>query len=42
MPFYFDELQDNPAISALTFTDGKKIDVGTWPESNYILSAFWI
>ena len=33
MPFYFDDLEANPAISALTFADGKKIDVGTWPES---------
>ena len=36
IPFYFDKMQDNPAISALTFADGQKIDVGTWPKS-----AFW-
>jgi hypothetical protein len=37
-PFYLDELEDNPAISALTFVDGKKMDVGTWPESQLIFS----
>ena len=38
MPFYFDDLADNPAISALTFADGKKMDVGTWPESKVTFS----
>jgi hypothetical protein len=38
MPFYFDDLQNNPAISALTFADGKKMDVGTWPESKLTVS----
>ena len=37
-PFYFDDMQDNPAISALTFADGKKMDVSTWPESQLIFS----
>ena len=37
-PFYFDKMSDNPAISALTFADGKKIDVSTWPESKLIVS----
>jgi hypothetical protein len=38
MPFYFDDLQANPAISALTFADGKKMDVGTWPDSKITVS----
>ncbi len=38
MPFYFDEMENNPAISALTFADGKKMDVGTWPDSKVIFS----
>jgi hypothetical protein len=38
MPFYLDELIPNPAISALTFADGKKMDVGTWPEGQLVVS----
>lgn len=38
MPFYFDKMPDNPSISALTFAEGKKIDVSTWPESQLIIS----
>ena len=38
MPFYLDDLQDNPAIAALTFAEGKKMDVGTWPESQLVVS----
>ncbi len=38
LPLYLDKLQDNPAIDALTFADGKKIDVGTWPESQLVVS----
>lgn len=38
MPFYFDEMQNNTAISALTFADGKKMNVGTWPESRLTVS----
>ncbi|MDZ7633710.1 MAG: cell envelope biogenesis protein OmpA [Bacteroidales bacterium] len=38
MPLYLEELQDNPAIAALTFADGKKMDVGTWPESQLVVS----
>ena len=37
-PIYLDEMQDNAAISALTFADGKKIDVSTWPKSKVLLS----
>ena len=37
-PFYLNKLQNNPAISDLTFADGKKMDVGTWPESKIIVS----
>ncbi len=36
--FYFDKMQDNPAISALTFADGQKIDVGSWPKSSLLFS----
>jgi hypothetical protein len=38
LPFYFDKMEDNPAISALTFANGKKIDVSTWPDSKLLLS----
>ena len=37
-PFYFDDLEDNPSISALTFAEGKKMDVGSWPKSSMIVS----
>jgi hypothetical protein len=37
-PFYLNDLQNNPEISALTFADGQKMDVGTWPKSQLILS----
>ena len=37
-PFYFDKMQNNKAISDLTFADSKKIDVSTWPESKPIVS----
>ena len=36
--FYFDKMQDNPAISALAFVDGQKIDVSTWPKSALLAS----
>ncbi|MCX6256104.1 MAG: carboxypeptidase regulatory-like domain-containing protein [Bacteroidia bacterium] len=38
LPMYFDKMLDNPAISALTFADGKKIDVSTWPKSQVLVS----
>jgi hypothetical protein len=38
LPLYLDEMQDNPAIAALTFYDGAKMDVGTWPESKLVVS----
>jgi len=38
LPIYLDKMDDNPAISALTFTDGKKIDVSTWPNSQLLVS----
>jgi hypothetical protein len=38
LPFYFDDLLANDAISALTFADGKKMDVGTWPDSKLTIS----
>jgi len=37
-PFYFDEMSGNPAIEALTFAEGKKIDVSKWPESKMLYS----
>ena len=37
-PMYLDEMQGNPAIAALTFYDGQKMDVGTWPESKPLVS----
>jgi hypothetical protein len=36
--FYFDKMQDNPSISALTFADDQKIDVSTWPKSALLVS----
>lgn len=36
--FYFDKMNDNPAISALSFADGQKIEVGTWPKSALLVS----
>lgn len=38
LPLYLDDMQDNPAISALTFAEGKTIDVGTWPKSQVLVS----
>jgi hypothetical protein len=38
LPIYLDKLAGNPAISALTFIDGKKMDVGTWPDSRLVVS----
>jgi hypothetical protein len=38
MPIYLDKMQDNPAISALTFIDGKKMEVSTWPNSQLLIS----
>ena len=38
VPFYFGKLADNPAISALTFAEGKKMDVSAWPDSKPIFS----
>jgi len=38
LPMYLDKMEDNPAISALTFIDGKKVDVSTWPESQLMIS----
>ncbi len=37
-PFYLNKLTDNPAISALTFANGEKMDVGTWPKSKMLVS----
>ncbi len=33
LPFYHNKLMDNPAFSTVTFKDGYKFDVGTWPKA---------
>ncbi len=33
LPMYHNKLMDNPAISALTFKDGYKMDISTWPDA---------
>ena len=38
LPLYLDDMQGNPAIEALTFYDGAKMDVGTWPDSKLVVS----
>jgi hypothetical protein len=43
MPFYFNDLISNPAVSALTFKDETglndvKLDVGQWPKSRLLVS----
>lgn len=38
LPLYFDEMNDNPAVSALTFIENKKIDVSNWPKSQILVS----
>jgi hypothetical protein len=38
LPMYLDDLEDNPAIAALTFYGGQNMDVGTWPDSKLVVS----
>lgn len=38
VPFYLYELENNTNLSALTFIDGYKVDVGSWPESRLTVS----
>jgi len=38
LPLYLDKMVGNPAIAALTFYDGQKMDVGTWPDSKLVVS----
>jgi hypothetical protein len=38
LPLYLNDLIDNPAVSALTFSDGEKINLGSWPESKLLWS----
>ncbi len=38
LPFYFDDMKDNPAIFALTFANSQKIDVGSWPDPQLLFS----
>lgn len=37
-PFYFNKLDENPNITALNFADGKKMDVGAWPDPQFLFS----
>lgn len=38
LPFFFDELKNNPAISDLTFANGQKMDVSKWPDQKLLVS----
>ncbi|MDR3350544.1 MAG: carboxypeptidase regulatory-like domain-containing protein [Prevotellaceae bacterium] len=38
LPFYLNDMQPNPAIAALTFVDGYKMDVGAWPKQQLLIS----
>ncbi len=38
LPLYLDDMQGNQAIDTLTFAGGKKMDVGSWPESQVVIS----
>lgn len=38
LPIFLDKMQDNPAIAALTFADGRKMDVSSWPKSQLLVS----
>jgi hypothetical protein len=38
LPFYWNDLQPNPAIAALTFVDGYKMDVGAWAKQQLLIS----
>lgn len=38
LPFYFNDLESNPAIENYTFAGGQKIDVGTWPDQQLLAS----
>jgi hypothetical protein len=38
LPLYLYKLIDNPDISSRTFADGYKVDVGTWPNSQLVVS----
>jgi hypothetical protein len=38
LPFYLNDLDSNPAIEALTFADGYKMDVGTWAKQQLLIS----
>lgn len=36
-PFYFDDLAENPGISALTFANDQKVDVSKWPTPKVVV-----
>ena len=36
--FYLNDLKNNPSISALTFANNEKMDVGTWPDPKFLIS----
>lgn len=38
LPFYFNDLERNTAIEALTFANGQKMDVSQWPDPQLLVS----
>jgi hypothetical protein len=38
LPLYLNDLIDNPSVSALTFGNGEKLNLGLWPESKILWS----
>ncbi|MGB8489726.1 MAG: carboxypeptidase regulatory-like domain-containing protein [Bacteroidales bacterium] len=38
LPIYLDKMENNPSIAALSFADGQKMDVGSWPKSQLLIS----
>lgn len=38
LPIYLNDLIENPAVSALTFANGEKINLGSWPKSQILWS----
>ncbi len=37
-PLYLNELTSNPVVDTLKFLNGEKVNTGTWPESNLLIS----
>lgn len=38
LPIYLNELIDNPAVTAITFANGEKLNLGSWPKSKILWS----